>query len=667
MSKYAFRRNIVLIVIIALISTAFSAYTSSEYPFVAYTSQIAPLVSNTNNSKSEIAKVQSGSAVAVIGDDNLHYIVIFEGKTGYILKNLLQRKLPQFQSSVVPPEEMDVYTKYIGLSRGSSGEHVTSLQQALKELGFHTEKVDGKYGPATEKSVSSFQDKNKLTVTGEADPETQRYLYEENPLNSKGKRTNIKTLSISAEILRPGDSGLPVENLQSRLKELGYYTGKVDGKYGNNTKNSVRDFQRANKLKADGIAGQKTYEALNSLTVLSKGATAPPVQANDKPVEISSLSNEAIQSQPFTLEEGEATYPYTTTTNDSVNLRKRATIRSTRLATIPRGANIEVLNTSGDFLNVRYKDRQGFVLANYVNIPEQYLPGESFTYDSDARVKYETLGQGVSGSLVTALQQALKELGFYSGAEDGIFGGSTIQAVKDFQTKNGYKATGIALPEMQKLIYEGKPRNDKNRKVSVAILPPVPNPDMQIGDKGEAVADLQNTLTTLGFYKGEIDGNYGRSTSNAVKAYQKAHSIRQTGKMNSFTWLSLNAAMKTPTPGDSSPVHELNESNVIVMYRGTRGLAVTRLEERLIELGYYDRTPNGVYENQDMDAVRQFQRNNGFTSTGIADLYTQRALYSADAIPGSKSPPADWRNLQLKLMLRQLQQPKIYLCLGCLR
>ena len=186
MSKYAFRRNIVLIVIIALISTAFSAYTSSEYPFVAYTSQIAPLVSNTNNSKSEIAKVQSGSAVAVIGDDNLHYIVIFEGKTGYILKNLLQRKLPQFQSSVVPPEEMDVYTKYIGLSRGSSGEHVTSLQQALKELGFHTEKVDGKYGPATEKSVSSFQDKNKLTVTGEADPETQRYLYEENPLNSKG-------------------------------------------------------------------------------------------------------------------------------------------------------------------------------------------------------------------------------------------------------------------------------------------------------------------------------------------------------------------------------------------------------------------------------------------------------------------------------------------------
>ena len=103
--------------------------------------------------------------------------------------------------------------------------------------------------------------------------------------------------------------------------------------------------------------------------------------------------------------------------------------------------------------------------------------------------------------------------------------------------------------------------------------------------------------------------------------------------------------MKTPTPGDSSPVHELNESNVIVMYRGTRGLAVTRLEERLIELGYYDRTPNGVYENQDMDAVRQFQRNNGFTSTGIADLYTQRALYSADAIPGSKSPPADWQKL----------------------
>ena len=645
MSKYAFRRNIVLILIITLLNTAFPAYTANEYPFVAYTSQIASLVSDTKDSKSEVAKVQSGSAVAVIGEDDLYFIVIYEGKTGYILKSLLQRELSQFQSSVVPPEEMDVYTKYISLSRGSSGEHVKALQQALKELGFLTGKADGKYGPATEKAVSTFQGKNKLTVTGGADPETQRYLYEENPLNSKGKRTNIKTLSISAEILRPGDSGLPVENLQSRLKELGYYKGKVDGKYGNNTKNAVRDFQRANKLKADGIAGQKTNEALNNPSVLSKGATAPPVQATDKPIEISSKSSEAIQSQLFTMEMEEATYPYTTTTSDSVNLRKRATVRSTRLATIPNGASIEVIKTSGDFLNVRYKNRQGFVLANYVNIPEQYLPGESFTYDSDARVKYETLGQGVSGSLVTALQQALKELGFYSGAEDGIFGGSTIQAVKDFQTKNGYKATGIALPEMQKLIYEGKPRNAKNRKVSVDILPPVPNPDMQIGDKGEAVADLQRTLTTLGFYKGEIDGNYGRSTSNAVKAYQKAHSIRQTGKMNNFTWLSLNAAMQTPTPGDSSPMYELNEDNVIVMYRGTRGLAVTRLEERLIELGYYNRTPNGVYENQDMDAVRQFQRNNGFTSTGIADLYTQRALYSSNAIPSSESPPEGWQKL----------------------
>ncbi|MDO5022041.1 MAG: peptidoglycan-binding protein, partial [Eubacteriales bacterium] len=281
----------------------------------------------------------------------------------------------------------------------------------------------------------------------------------------------------------------------------------------------------------------------------------------------------------------------------------------------------------------------------YVNIPEQYLPGESFSYDSAARVRYETLAKGVSGSLVKTLQQALKELGFYGDKEDGVFGTSTTQAVKDFQKQNGYKATGIALPEMQKLLYEGKPRNSKNRKVYVDTLPPIPNPDMELGDKGDAVAGLQQMLKTLGFYKGDIDGAYGKSTMNAVKAYQKAHSIRQTGKMNSFTWLSLETNMQTPAPGQSTPQYELNESNVIVMRKGTRGLAVTRLEERLIELGYYNKTPNGIYENQDMDAVKQFQRNNGFTSSGIADLYTQRALFSENAVPASKTPPSDWQSI----------------------
>lgn len=74
----------------------------------------------------------------------------------------------------------------------------------------------------------------------------------------------------SAKRLKKGSSGPAVRTLQTALKELGYYSGKVDGKYGKATVNAVKLFQRKNGLKADGIAGPLTQEKLyNSGTAKS--------------------------------------------------------------------------------------------------------------------------------------------------------------------------------------------------------------------------------------------------------------------------------------------------------------------------------------------------------------------------------------------------------------
>lgn len=50
--------------------------------------------------------------------------------------------------------------------------------------------------------------------------------------------------------------------VQQKLKELGYYTGSVDGVYGQGTRSAVIAFQKANGLTADGIVGAKTAKAL---------------------------------------------------------------------------------------------------------------------------------------------------------------------------------------------------------------------------------------------------------------------------------------------------------------------------------------------------------------------------------------------------------------------
>lgn len=50
--------------------------------------------------------------------------------------------------------------------------------------------------------------------------------------------------------------------VQQKLKELGYYSGSVDGVYGQGTRNAVIAFQKANGLTTDGIVGQNTARAL---------------------------------------------------------------------------------------------------------------------------------------------------------------------------------------------------------------------------------------------------------------------------------------------------------------------------------------------------------------------------------------------------------------------
>lgn len=67
-----------------------------------------------------------------------------------------------------------------------------------------------------------------------------------------------------------GSQGEEVRQIQTRLTELGYFTSKIDGIYGEKTKAAVTRFQRDNGLTADGIAGTKTLSALG---ITSSGGT----------------------------------------------------------------------------------------------------------------------------------------------------------------------------------------------------------------------------------------------------------------------------------------------------------------------------------------------------------------------------------------------------------
>lgn len=52
------------------------------------------------------------------------------------------------------------------------------------------------------------------------------------------------------------------KQVQQKLKELGYYSGAVDGIFGNQTIKAIKNFQRDYGLKVDGIVGTRTLKAL---------------------------------------------------------------------------------------------------------------------------------------------------------------------------------------------------------------------------------------------------------------------------------------------------------------------------------------------------------------------------------------------------------------------
>ncbi|GGH87682.1 3D (Asp-Asp-Asp) domain-containing protein [Pullulanibacillus pueri] len=147
------------------------------------------------------------------------------------------------------------------LYKGSHDQHVKNLQLVLKREGYYKlSKPTGYFGSSTEKAVKAFQRDHQLKVDGLVGPETKSALNH--------------YVKFDGKILRLGDKGEEVEDVQDHLKSLGFYNGHLDGIYGQETRTAVEDFQKGNDLKVDGLVGQQTFKALHSSAERASQSTA---------------------------------------------------------------------------------------------------------------------------------------------------------------------------------------------------------------------------------------------------------------------------------------------------------------------------------------------------------------------------------------------------------
>lgn len=152
--------------------------------------------------------------------------------------------------------------------------------------------------------------------------------------------------------------------------------------------------------------------------------------------------------------------------------------------------------------------------------------------------EHSVLKRGDSGYEVRLLQDWLRQLGYFAGECDGIFGSATEDAVRVFQKSNGLWVDGVAGDDTWERLSQLMARVEKQ------VPPGKPVAELlRLGDRSHEVALLQDWLYRLGFLSEPPDGLYGVSTEHAVREFQHEEGLAVDGIVGKETWEHLRQAI----------------------------------------------------------------------------------------------------------------------------
>lgn len=135
--------------------------------------------------------------------------------------------------------------------------------------------------------------------------------------------------------------------------------------------------------------------------------------------------------------------------------------------------------------------------------------------------------------------------------------------------------------------------------------PTVPLP--RLGDRGEAVRDIQDRLAALGFpCAGDPPAVFGAATGAALARFQASRNLRADGLLDRDTWRNLvDAGFR---PGDRLLYHRLPMLH---------GEDVASLQHDLNALGFDAGSVDGIFGAETLRAVLDFQQNRHLPEDGI--------------------------------------------------
>ena len=256
------------------------------------------------------------------------------------------------------------------------------------------------------------------------------------------------------------------------------------------------------------------------------------------------------------------------------------------------------------------------------------------------------LKQGDSGTAVFTLQRQLnritKDYPFFGKLTvDGKFGASMTSTVKAFQKQFNLTADGIvgrqtwykisyiyvSVKDLAELTSEGETSSGTLSDGTWG------GTTLRSGSTGSSVEQVQFWLNTLSQYESSIpsitvDGIYGTSTANAVRAFQRQNGLTVDGVVGQNTWNAIYNEFRSIQSDNGTP----NAYPGTALQQGSSGQNVRLVQfwlkiARTVYSSLNNVTVDGVFGAATTAAVKKFQTYFGLTSDGVVGRTTWNKLY----------------------------------------
>ena len=263
--------------------------------------------------------------------------------------------------------------------------------------------------------------------------------------------------------------------------------------------------------------------------------------------------------------------------------------------------------------------------------------------DQEEQTEYRSLSLGNTGIAVQALQQRLKELGYFTGDVSGLFDSATENAVRRFEQTYGTMQTGVATAKLQLKLFSDSAPAYGTQEYDDAVVSQYTV--LRPGTVGSSVYALQQRLKNLGYPISSLTGVFDDQTGQCVQLFYAAYGLPASDVANvamqkelyADTAVSYDPSIQVTVtlPPEAAVLPEgiipdddmADESTAIAL--GNSGTRVMQIQQRLIALGYMPSGGDtGVFDESTQNAVNRFLDAIGRTGNGMLTLDMQEFLLS---------------------------------------